>query len=132
MNSRQLGSWGSNSGPAAAADRERSMGVFGPILVSVFHSALGGPAPREPGYGLLALAQESRNFEPGATDWRLEGGEAGAVFTRQRGRWASDLAEIYQRPLLGVQLRTAAAVGGARGAGLEELCAGFAQRAVRC
>lgn len=68
----------------------------------------------------------------GATDWRLEGGEAGAAVTRQRGRWASDVAEIYQRPLLGVQIRTAAAVGGARGAGLEELCAGFVQRAVRC
>ena len=66
----------------------------------------------------------------GATDWRLQAGEAGAAVTRQRGRWDSDVAEVYQRPLLGVQLSTAAAVGGARGAGLEELCAGFAQRAV--
>ena len=45
---------------------------------------------------------------------------------------AEEWVAPYQRPLLGVQLRTAVAVGGARGAGLEELCAGFAQRAVRC
>ena len=67
----------------------------------------------------------------GATDWRLQAGESGAAITRQRGRWDSDVAEVYQRPLLGIQLATAAAVGGSRGAGLEELCAGFAQRATR-
>ena len=67
----------------------------------------------------------------GATDWRLEAGAAGEATTRQRGRWDSDVATIYQRPLLGAQLAAAAGVGGVRGAGLEELCAGFVQRAVR-
>ena len=66
----------------------------------------------------------------GATDWRLEGGDIGELVTKQRGRWDSDVAAIYQRPLLGPQLAVAAGVGGVRGAGLEELCAGFAQRAV--
>ena len=67
----------------------------------------------------------------GATDWRAVRGEDGARVTRQRGRWDSDVANIYQRPLLADQLSGAAAVGGATGTDLEALCAGFAQRAVR-
>ena len=55
----------------------------------------------------------------------------GARVTRQRGRWDSDVANVYQRPLLADQLAGAAAVGGATGTDLEALCAGFAQRAVR-
>ena len=67
----------------------------------------------------------------GATDLRYECGEQGAPLVKQRGRWDSDVAAVYMRPLLGMQLSAAAAVGSVRGAGLEELCAGFAQRAVR-
>ena len=67
----------------------------------------------------------------GATDWREEAGEPGAHIVRQRGRWDSDVAHIYQRPLLAAQLAMAAAVGNARGTDLESLCYGFAQRAVR-
>ena len=67
----------------------------------------------------------------GATDWRATRGEDGARVTRQRGRWDSDVANVYQRPLLADQLAGAAAVGGATGTDLEALCAGFAQRAVR-
>ena len=67
----------------------------------------------------------------GATDWREEAGEPGAHIVRQRGRWDSDVAHIYQRPLLAAQLAVAAAVGSARGTDLEALCYGFAQRAVR-
>ena len=66
----------------------------------------------------------------GATDLRYECGEQGAPLVKQRGRWDSDVAAVYMRPLLGMQLSAAAAVGSVRGAGLEELCAGFAQRAV--
>ena len=67
----------------------------------------------------------------GATDWRERAGEAGAQVVRQRGRWDSDVANIYQRPLLADQLSIAAEVGGACGSDLEALCYGFAQRAVR-
>ena len=67
----------------------------------------------------------------GATDWREESGDASAHIVRQRGRWDSDVAHIYQRPLLAAQLAMAAAVGNARGTDLESLCYGFAQRAVR-
>ena len=67
----------------------------------------------------------------GATDWRAAFGEAGARVTRQRGRWDSTVAQIYQRPLLHEQLQGAAAAGGATGTDLEALCADFAQRAVR-
>ena len=67
----------------------------------------------------------------GGTDWRAMLGEAGARVVRQRGRWDSDIANIYQRPMLADQLAGAAAVGGATGTDLEALCFGFAQRAVR-
>ena len=67
----------------------------------------------------------------GATDWRAERGEAGAQLVKQRGRWASDVANIYQRPLLADQLAASAAVGDARGSDLEQVCLAFAQRAVR-
>ena len=67
----------------------------------------------------------------GATDWRAERGEAGAQLVKQRGRWASDVACIYQRPLLADQLAASATVGDARGSDLEQICLSFAQRAVR-
>ena len=67
----------------------------------------------------------------GATDWRAERGEAGVQIVKQRGRWDSDVASIYQRPLLADQLAASAAVGGVRGSDLEQVCLAFAQRAVR-
>ena len=67
----------------------------------------------------------------GATDWRAERGEAGAQLVKQRGRWASDVASIYQRPLLADELAASATVGDARGSDLEQICLSFAQRAVR-
>ena len=73
----------------------------------------------------------ARRQRAGATDWRAAFGEAGARVTRQRGRWDSTVAQIYQRPLLHEQLQGAAAAGGATGTDLEALCADFAQRAVR-
>ena len=36
----------------------------------------------------------------GATDWRDCLGDASARVVKQRGRWCSDTAEVYQRPLL--------------------------------
>ena len=66
----------------------------------------------------------------GATDWRETLGVAGADVIQLRGRWDSIVATVYQRPLVADQLMASARVGAARGAGLEELCAGFAQQAV--
>ena len=49
----------------------------------------------------------------------------------QRGRWWSDVAEIYQRPLLSSQLAASLWVRPGGSADLESLCAGFAQVATR-
>ena len=66
----------------------------------------------------------------GATDWRCRlCDDVAKRVTKQRGRWDSDVAEIYQRPLLEEQLRGSALVGGVRSDGLEDVCRGFAQRA---
>ena len=68
----------------------------------------------------------------GSTDWRCQLGlETAKSVIKQRGRWESDVNEIYQRPLVEEQLRGSALVGSARGAGLEDVCRGFAQPAVR-
>ena len=68
----------------------------------------------------------------GSTDWRCQLGlETAKSVIKQRGRWESDVNEIYQRPLVEEQLRGSALVGSAHGAGLEDVCRGFAQPAVR-
>ena len=48
---------------------------------------------------------------------------------RERGRWGSDIACIYQRALASTHLSGSAAVGDVCGAELEDLCAGWAQPA---
>eukprot|EP00965_Chrysotila_dentata_P018191 605200-Pleurochrysis_carterae.AAC.1 len=40
----------------------------------------------------------------GATDLRDRLGDASKATIKQRGRWASDIAEVYQRALLDHQL----------------------------
>ena len=66
----------------------------------------------------------------GATDWRaVFGPRAAEAIIRQRGRWCSDVAAIYQRALADEHLSGSAAVGGADGAELEALCRGWAQPA---
>ena len=66
----------------------------------------------------------------GATDWRAVFGPRSAeALIRQRGRWCSDVAAIYQRALANEHLGGSAAVGGAGGAELEALCRGWAQPA---
>ena len=58
--SAQLGYWGSlDEHGAWKADLERAMSVLGPLLVDIFHRALGGPPPRDPTFGLVPLAQSS-------------------------------------------------------------------------
>ena len=66
----------------------------------------------------------------GATDWRAVLGESKAErIIRQRGRWDSDIHKIYERALAHEHLSGSAAVGGASGAELEALCAGWAHPA---
>ena len=47
----------------------------------------------------------------------------------RRGRWASDVALIYQRDLIAEQLEAAADAGNASGMDLEGLCDDFVTRA---
>jgi hypothetical protein len=63
----------------------------------------------------------------GSTDAKDRTGEAGKAIIKRRGRWASDVAEVYQRELLGEQLDLSAALGDAVGEDLESLCEGWAQ-----
>ena len=65
----------------------------------------------------------------GSTDYRERLGAAGAPLIKQRGRWSSDVGEIYQRPLVADHLEAAADVGNACGDDLERVCAEFAQAA---
>ena len=58
----------------------------------------------------------------GSTDAKERTGEAGKDIIRRRGRWASDVAEVYQRELVGVQLALSAALGESCGEELEALC----------
>ena len=57
------------------------------------------------------------------------GAAAAEALVRQRGRWASDVATVYQRALADEHLGGSAAVGDADGAELEALCRGWAQPA---
>ena len=65
----------------------------------------------------------------GATDARERAGPGGADTVRRRGRWGSDVAEIYQRKLLAVQLDLSATLGEAISEDLEQMCSGWAQPA---
>eukprot|EP00965_Chrysotila_dentata_P213426 6187616-Pleurochrysis_carterae.AAC.1 len=65
----------------------------------------------------------------GATDLRDVLGDSGAAAIQQRGRWASDVAQVYQRAVVDGQLRTSAAMATSTGVDLEALCTGWTQPA---
>jgi hypothetical protein len=66
----------------------------------------------------------------GATDMQVYAGcETGAKLIKQRGRWSSDTAEVYQRALAGAHLDASAGIGDAEGLELEALVDGWAQPA---
>ena len=84
----------------------------------------------------LTLQLDPQNFGGksfrigGATDYRaVYGPEAAERMVRQRGRWWSDIHELYQRALASEHLQGSAAVGDATGAELEALCKGWSQPA---
>ena len=61
----------------------------------------------------------------GATEYRAAGKPA--EFVKARGRWSSDIAEIYQRELLSTHIDASASIGPSGSADLEAVCAGWAQ-----
>ena len=66
----------------------------------------------------------------GATDLRCAlGAVEGMAVIKQRGRWSTDIAEIYQRALVLDQLNGSAVMGNAGGADLEGLLDGWSQPA---
>lgn len=66
----------------------------------------------------------------GATDLRDVFGEAGRRMIMERGRWGTDVAQVYQRALLRDQLDASAGAAAASSRDLEEVVAGWAQPAV--
>ena len=68
----------------------------------------------------------------GATDMRQAAGEEKAMrLLKERGRWSSDIACIYQRPLIHQHLLASASLGNAGGSRcFEEYCAGWSQPAL--
>ena len=65
----------------------------------------------------------------GSTDARERTGDLGKHIIQRRGRWGTDVAEVYQRELLAPQLELSMSLGDAAGEDLEQLCAGWAQPA---
>eukprot|EP00965_Chrysotila_dentata_P032968 1098498-Pleurochrysis_carterae.AAC.1 len=64
----------------------------------------------------------------GATDMRDLKGEEGCALIKQRGRWQSDVASVYQRAIIDAQLEAiSAGIGDASGVELKAVCAGCAQ-----
>eukprot|EP00965_Chrysotila_dentata_P164954 5446363-Pleurochrysis_carterae.AAC.1 len=62
-----------------------------------------------------------------ATDLRDVLGDGSRAMIKQRGRWASDVAEVYQRALVDRQLDASARVANARGVDMEALVEGWSQ-----
>eukprot|EP00965_Chrysotila_dentata_P256683 6212627-Pleurochrysis_carterae.AAC.1 len=65
----------------------------------------------------------------GATDMRDILGDGRAAAVQQRGRWATDIAQIYQRAVVDGQLRSSAGMADEAGVDLEALCAEWSQPA---
>eukprot|EP00965_Chrysotila_dentata_P121929 4029743-Pleurochrysis_carterae.AAC.1 len=56
-------------------------------------------------------------------------GDGGIAHINQRGRWSSDVAQVYQRATVGRQLQASADMGDMCGEDIEGICAGWAQPA---
>eukprot|EP00965_Chrysotila_dentata_P129951 4295752-Pleurochrysis_carterae.AAC.1 len=55
--------------------------------------------------------------------------DGGAAAVQQQGRWATDIAQIYQRAVVDGQLRSSADMADAAEVDMEALCAGWSQPA---
>ena len=68
----------------------------------------------------------------GATDMRDALGDASQYLIKQRGRWASDVAQVYQRALARSHLEASVLMSTASASrDMEEMCKGWAQPALR-
>lgn len=65
----------------------------------------------------------------GATDLREVHGGGAQLLIKERGRWASDVAQLYQRALLRTQLDASAGAADADGRDMEEALTGWVQPA---
>ena len=65
----------------------------------------------------------------GATDLREVHGGGAQLLIKERGRWASDVAQLYQRALLRAQLDVSAGAADADGRDMEEALTGWVQPA---
>ena len=65
----------------------------------------------------------------GATDIRDRLGTAAIATIKQRGRWWSDIAAIYQRALVREHLHLSAVMAEAASRDIEAMCAGWTQGA---
>eukprot|EP00965_Chrysotila_dentata_P072831 2407016-Pleurochrysis_carterae.AAC.1 len=65
----------------------------------------------------------------GATDMRDILGDGSAAAIQQRGRWSTDVAQVYQQAVVHGQLRASAAKATSTGVDLEALCVGWTQPA---
>jgi hypothetical protein len=132
--------------PSAAADWS---GRVGGGRLATGHPKAQEPLFRLPGGGawsttdVRALAQRwaagcgEDPAEFGAKSWRAGGATdlriavdddaKSANALKERGRWASDVALIYQRSLLRTQLDASSAMGHAAGVDLEAVCLGWSQ-----
>ena len=82
-------------------------------------AAMAGIAPAEVGAKCLRIG--------GSIDWReILGDHEGTRIIKQRGRWASDIGAIYQRPLLRSHLLPSMNLGFDSGVDLERICADYA------
>ena len=81
--------------------------------------------------GLPAKSRGSRALRMGgATDMYDIYGPAGERFIRERGRWGSDIAQIYQRVSASAHGDISRAIGDSSGADLQSMLAGWSQTAV--
>ena len=81
--------------------------------------------------GLTAEEFGAKSFRiGGATDMRaVKGVEVSTRLIKQRGRWWTDIHQIYERALAAEHLEMSAGIGGATGRDLECLCEGWVQPA---
>ena len=119
--------------------------------MSIAHACAGQPLFAHPGgeaYDTLTMRRLAQRWaaacgedpsEFGAKSWRAGGATdlrvaidddaKSASALKERGRWASDVALIYQRSLLTTQLDASAAMGSAVGVDMEAVCLGWTQPA---
>ena len=129
--------WGTGAQPPSAKMRPRHPRVNKPVFAHANGTAYDTGDMRRIAQRMAAACGEDperfggKSFRSGgATDLRCALGAAeGKAVIKQRGRWSSDIADIYQRALVLDQLNGSAAMSSASGVDLEGLLDGWSQPA---